>query len=278
MDLDIAVGRRVEALRIDAGLSQGELSDRLRQAGLNWSQGTVSRVETGDRPVRFVEALTLAGVLRVDLVNLTPSGGGLTFAYQRHVQVLEEARWAQNQAAHNLNTADSTARLLRLALELSQGSRRDYTLRIAPHKFLSHLGYLLGPWFPFPDLFGLLGADAELISQRFEQVTQDVASGFEPIPDYAPRGFAELMECYDDAEPGTDAYAEKISEGSYLLEQGMVDRLFVDCFPNVQLEVSPNEPATLIDWPRPVVEGIETADLEQPLRRPPIVRGVNLGR
>lgn len=67
---DTQIGARIVELREQRGLSQGELSSRLRSAGLNWSQGTLSRVELGQRPVRLSECPPLTLALRTDLAVL----------------------------------------------------------------------------------------------------------------------------------------------------------------------------------------------------------------
>ncbi|SDU70607.1 Helix-turn-helix [Gordonia westfalica] len=48
----------------------------MREAGVNWSQGTLSRVENGDRPLRFSEADALAAALDTtpDLVGIHTEG------------------------------------------------------------------------------------------------------------------------------------------------------------------------------------------------------------
>lgn len=66
MTEDEQVGATVARLRRDKSLSQAELSTLLRARGLAWSQGTLSKVEAGQRPVRLVEAPVLGSALGVD--------------------------------------------------------------------------------------------------------------------------------------------------------------------------------------------------------------------
>ncbi|UXM93303.1 helix-turn-helix domain-containing protein [Paenarthrobacter sp. JL.01a] len=70
MNPDKLVGAVIQNRRLEQGISQGELADRLRRAGVPWSQGTLSRVELGERPVRLVEAAILAEVLDTELLRL----------------------------------------------------------------------------------------------------------------------------------------------------------------------------------------------------------------
>lgn len=84
------------------GLSQAELSERLRDRGLPWSQGTVSKVELGDRPVRLAEAPMLAESLEVeveDLLSEDPLQG-----------VLRESAAAAVRASQDIARASETHR------------------------------------------------------------------------------------------------------------------------------------------------------------------------
>lgn len=68
---DQEIGRRVRDAREDAGIKQqGDLVPLLRAAGLPWSQGTLSRVELGQRSVKVTEAAVLAEVLGVTVPAL----------------------------------------------------------------------------------------------------------------------------------------------------------------------------------------------------------------
>ncbi|GAA4041044.1 hypothetical protein GCM10023063_28500 [Arthrobacter methylotrophus] len=71
---DQLVGAAIQSRRVTYGASQGSFVERLRDRGLNWSQGTLSRVELGDRPVRLVEAAVVAEVLGVGLDVLLREG------------------------------------------------------------------------------------------------------------------------------------------------------------------------------------------------------------
>ncbi|NKU72718.1 helix-turn-helix domain-containing protein [Rhodococcus hoagii] len=71
--IDREIGARVEELRLGEGLSQGQLAERLQERGLPWSQRTVSRVESGERPIRFAEAFPLARALGVGADALAPA-------------------------------------------------------------------------------------------------------------------------------------------------------------------------------------------------------------
>ena len=70
-DVDTTVRETIRRLREDRGWSQGDLSDRLRDAG--WAaarQTTVSRIEKGDQVVKAAELVVLARVLDTDVEAL----------------------------------------------------------------------------------------------------------------------------------------------------------------------------------------------------------------
>jgi transcriptional regulator with XRE-family HTH domain len=79
---EVEIGERIVQLRTNQDWSQGQMASRIRAAGVNWSQGTLSRVELGERPMRFSEALVAARVLGVTMealagVDVTPVSGSL---------------------------------------------------------------------------------------------------------------------------------------------------------------------------------------------------------
>lgn len=62
---DVAIGQAVVAQRGDR--SQKVIANAMRERGHRWSQATVWSVEKGDRPLKFTEAVDLAGVLRCEV-------------------------------------------------------------------------------------------------------------------------------------------------------------------------------------------------------------------
>lgn len=71
---DQLVGTAIQDRRVRYGYTQGEFAQELRKRGVKWSQGTLSRVELGERPVRLVEATVVAEVLGVELPVLLREG------------------------------------------------------------------------------------------------------------------------------------------------------------------------------------------------------------
>ncbi len=184
METDAVVGKRVEELRTEAGLSQEDLSVRLRAAGLNWSQGTLSRVETGSRPMRFVEALTVAGALGVEVADLTPFGSGLTYAYHRRLETIDGCRWAVSGAKADLHIAEVSAQIFKFAIELTQGTKRSYVLHIPPEEVLGHLSYQLQAG-SSEKVLVMLGGDAAVINTRMQGIDSIVDEKMTQHPDNA---------------------------------------------------------------------------------------------
>ncbi|MGX5356855.1 helix-turn-helix domain-containing protein [Kocuria sp. KH4] len=95
---DTAIGHTIRRAREARGLEQSQLSDLLRDEGVNWSQGTISRVEQGKRPVRLTEAGAVAGVLGLLVDELVPyrgvSIGRELQALLRHGERLQR-RWEE---------------------------------------------------------------------------------------------------------------------------------------------------------------------------------------
>jgi transcriptional regulator with XRE-family HTH domain len=69
------IGRRLRRLRDDRRLSQIDVADLARTAGLTWTQETVARVETGRRDVSAGELVALGLALAVPPGDLLDPGG-----------------------------------------------------------------------------------------------------------------------------------------------------------------------------------------------------------
>ena len=52
-------------------MSQAALAIEMTARGIPWHQQTVGRIEGGQQPLRFAEAVALAGVLKTSLDRLT---------------------------------------------------------------------------------------------------------------------------------------------------------------------------------------------------------------
>lgn len=64
---DEQLGQAIERARLARSLTQEGLSTRLIAAGLNWSRVTLSKVESGQRPVKVTELPLVLGALGLSL-------------------------------------------------------------------------------------------------------------------------------------------------------------------------------------------------------------------
>lgn len=64
---EAAFVERLRTLREANGWSQSELARRAQEAGLAFHQPTVQRIESGERPLRLSEALTLSTLFGIQL-------------------------------------------------------------------------------------------------------------------------------------------------------------------------------------------------------------------
>jgi transcriptional regulator with XRE-family HTH domain len=69
--VEATFARRLRELRLTADTTQQQLADRMTAAGYKMGHSTISKIETGDRPVTIGEAIQFAAELGVDLPALT---------------------------------------------------------------------------------------------------------------------------------------------------------------------------------------------------------------
>lgn len=68
------VGRKVRQLRIEKGLSQQALSNKLETLAVYICRGSISRIEDGQRTVTDIELYGLAEILGVSIDELFDKG------------------------------------------------------------------------------------------------------------------------------------------------------------------------------------------------------------
>ncbi|WP_113717294.1 helix-turn-helix domain-containing protein [Arthrobacter dokdonensis] len=122
---DQNVGAFIQRRRGELRVSQGELAAEVQGRGLNWSQGTLSRVELGERPVRLTEALILA-----DALSVPPEL--LLMATDAVVDVSDES--LQNflwMGLSDLNAMQATLLALGEALDVSKRRWAEASVRMA---------------------------------------------------------------------------------------------------------------------------------------------------
>jgi transcriptional regulator with XRE-family HTH domain len=99
-DAETALAARIRALRLSAGWTQRDLSDRMSERGFGWFHTTASKVEAARRPIRVNEAAAIAelfGVTLADLLNgcARPSAGAAARqARERERRIRREAEYA----------------------------------------------------------------------------------------------------------------------------------------------------------------------------------------
>jgi transcriptional regulator with XRE-family HTH domain len=75
-DVESEFGTRVRALRESLQRSQDAVASRMREAGHDWHQTTISKVEAGQRGVSLNEAYALALILGAHLRDFLSKGPG----------------------------------------------------------------------------------------------------------------------------------------------------------------------------------------------------------
>lgn len=160
---DRAVGRAVQRLRTQAGLSQAEMAERMRERGWKWLQPTSWSVEQGKRPLRFAEAVDLAPLLGARLEDLLsdPLEGTLREARALASDADTERSRAQVRAAELTAQADALADV--------QRASRGEQVTFGPHPASRARSALAD----LPDdrltaILGHLGADDQTIQEVLE--------------------------------------------------------------------------------------------------------------
>lgn len=273
MDADEAVGKRIEDLRTSRDLSQGELSDLLRAAGLNWSQGTVSRVEAGTRPVRFTEAFTVAKALGVEAVALAPAGGGLQYVYQQDLDTIVTELRGLRESERKFDRAIGASQIMRFAIELSEGRQGPYVTHSSVAAITHWLAHHLRTT-PVSAL-ELLGIPRAVADDQLTRADEDFRS-FEKSgldsewegPDYAPT-IGEWTRGYID----TNALDAVRPEGKgrhwgltlYRVEERLQDAAIASLwrryFPFVAVSPSARDTRD-VRLETPAVEGIDVTEID----------------
>lgn len=271
MDADEAVGKRIEDLRTSRDLSQGELSDLLRAAGLNWSQGTVSRVEAGTRPVRFTEAFTVAKTLGVEALALAPAGTGLRYAFQQDLDAIAtESRYLLEREGR-LNQAIAMSQMVRFAIELSEGRQGPYvvhtSLPVLTRGLANHLR--MSP----EGVMELIGVPQTAVADQVTRADDDFRSIEESGldlewdgPDYAPNLGEWIRDRID--RDDLDPYRPGSRGWKFLLRQLHDNLRFaaITCLWNRYFPFVTEAPGTAnpgaAPFTNPTVEGIDVTDID----------------
>lgn len=203
MSDEIGIGRRIRALRTDAGWSQPALIEALRDAGLNWGQSTLSKVEAGERPLRLSEAHKLASALGLrDVSELFPPAdewealvGFFRLAARDLGQRAILARMEADQANDTLEAVEGLRAAAAGERVKFSGSGKD----VAYHLLTSQLHTVLS-------LARLLGATEDQLQWILDGSTPPGQRELmNPPTEYAIMRFGELLpELLPDVEFGAD--------------------------------------------------------------------------
>lgn len=97
VNTDERFAQNLRRFRERAGLRQAELVDKLRAAGLkDWHPTTLSRTETGERPVRLSEAAIIAEVLGFDLAEMMRGASVVDRAADELNSLIDRVKIQQN--------------------------------------------------------------------------------------------------------------------------------------------------------------------------------------
>lgn len=83
--LDERYGKRLRAIREEHGLTLAQMVERMKARGISYmNTSTLSRIETGVRPVRLTEAQVIGQELMVGVESMTAEFEDLAFYESRH--------------------------------------------------------------------------------------------------------------------------------------------------------------------------------------------------
>jgi transcriptional regulator with XRE-family HTH domain len=124
------VGRLVRQLRQGRGWSQQEVAEKMRAYGYQWSQATVTRLESASRPIRVNELADLAMLFEVHVTQFLNPEKSVVWddldGLEREIEELSAKRVAVREHLDNqIALAEEAARgRAALAANLAQIDRR----------------------------------------------------------------------------------------------------------------------------------------------------------
>lgn len=237
--MDEKIGQAIASARKSAGLEQKELSEALTAKGLNWSQGTLSRVETGDRPVRLSEVVILQEVLRLDANKLLSSSNdlftGAVSELESEFKTAKEA-WSAAEVAMELVTFHRD--VARIALYLAEN--RDFKAivhGVNSQDFYSFELAVLNPALPVLEATYMVCSEllrrngqAELVAQISTLSLEDLlAGGGESL------GFLSILGDKPDVAKWAAGFAERLDRIISLEEQDLALEQFLEKYRSVLL-------------------------------------------
>lgn len=110
-------GGRVAQLRQQRGLTQTQLAYQMTQFGHDMQRNTITKLESGRRPTRISEVVTLALILDVEVADLVPTPEDLSPVARR----LREAETAERDAESKLMEAQNFLADLQDKVPMAEG-------------------------------------------------------------------------------------------------------------------------------------------------------------
>lgn len=133
---DEEIGQRLQHVREQQNLNQSQAVRALRGAGLVWSQGTLSKVESGIRPVRLAELPAISKAFGVSQSELLAPEDRISSTLQRMRVVEVTTQEAYSDIRRRYLGAVKTRRCLQLLAELSEGRPGPYAVSWSSARFL----------------------------------------------------------------------------------------------------------------------------------------------
>ncbi len=141
-DIDARIGRRISTVRIRRMQSQEEVASRIRRLGVNWSQGTLSKVENGERPVRLAEAPAVADALGISLDDLLERGSPVIRMIGQAWRNERDLRTKLRELTVEFDRSSQLRQFLQLVNEIRSGEATHYVVNgVDCHQFIDQLSF-----------------------------------------------------------------------------------------------------------------------------------------
>lgn len=124
---DSIFARRLREVRQQARTTQQQLAERMTATGHKMHRSAIAKIEVGDRPVSIGEAVQLAGILGVSLMELVTDRGSVTDQEKLHrvrVEAQIVVRSLQHEAAERHKLLQEAQVLYENSVERLEAARR----------------------------------------------------------------------------------------------------------------------------------------------------------
>jgi transcriptional regulator with XRE-family HTH domain len=116
-----AVADRIKSLRLARGWSQEDVATKMQAEGFAWLQSTLTKTESGARPIRLTEAVGLARIFEVDMGDLVrQEAHPFVTRMQRVAAETKAAQKAVQAAQENVGKSQSRLNYCKEMAELAE--------------------------------------------------------------------------------------------------------------------------------------------------------------